>query len=111
MNSNDRWMKDGNFSFYEKIKNANIELDFDLDELRRENKKSWFQRLCSCCFTNQKSTEETIPKTKKIELYQQQSQINLLSTSLSSSLSLNNTKVPKVDKEKETEVKNPILEE
>lgn len=49
MNSNDRWMKDGTFDFYEKIEDV-IELDFDLEELKYEQQKeSFFEKIC-CCF-------------------------------------------------------------
>ena len=53
MNSNDRWMRDGTFDFYEKINDV-VELDFDLEEFKYKNKKaSVFERICSCftcCF-------------------------------------------------------------
>jgi hypothetical protein len=48
MNSNDRWMKDGNFDFYEQIE-EHIELDFDLEDLKyRQKKATFFERVCSC---------------------------------------------------------------
>lgn len=69
MESNDRWMKHGTFDFYEKLEEY-IELDFDLEELKYNNRKaSWFERMCSCfkccfnCFNNK------FKKTKKIRKY------------------------------------------
>ena len=57
MNSNDRWMRDGTFDFYEKI-NKVVELDFDLEKFKYNNKKaSIFEKICSCftcCFRKNK---------------------------------------------------------
>lgn len=49
MGSNDRWMKDGNYEFYNKIKNANIDLDFNLERLKEyQTNSSTFRKLCAC---------------------------------------------------------------
>ena len=50
MGSNDRWMKEsGNYSFYQKIKDANIDLDFDLEQLKDyQTKSSTFRKICAC---------------------------------------------------------------
>ena len=62
MNSNDRWMKDGTFDFYEKIEDV-IELDFDLEELKYEQQKeSFFEKICCCfkiCFSCCRRTRNT----------------------------------------------------
>lgn len=67
MNSNDRWMKTGTFDFYEKIEEV-IELDFDLEELKYENKKaSILERICSCfkcCFRCFRKTN--VQKNKRV---------------------------------------------
>ncbi len=61
MNSNDRWMSDGSFEFYEKIQEAGIELEFDYKEFKYSYKKAnLLERLCycfSCCFKHESSPE------------------------------------------------------
>lgn len=70
MNSNDRWMKTGTFDFYEKIDEV-IELDFDLEELKYENKKaSILERICSCftcCFKCFRKTNKQKNKRTRVE--------------------------------------------
>lgn len=71
MDSNDRWMKQGTFDFYEKISEC-IELDFDLNEFKYNSKKaSLFERVCSCfkcCFRCRRSTESTLERKKKFRM-------------------------------------------
>lgn len=81
MDSNDRWMKQGTFDFYEKISEC-IELDFDLNEFKYNSKKATiFEKICSCfkcCFrcckrpnvvrqTNQQQDEEQNQEQKDKE--------------------------------------------
>jgi hypothetical protein len=64
MQSNDRWMKQGTFEFYEKIQDAGIELDFELKSLKYETKNaSTFERVCACfkcfnCYGNPEPSQE-----------------------------------------------------
>ena len=75
MDSNDRWMKTGTFDFYDKIQDM-IELDFDLDSLKYENKKaSLFEKICSCfncCFRC------TNPRKENNNHYKHRNSINKL---------------------------------
>ena len=67
MGSNDRWMKEGGFEFYDKIASASIELDFNLENLKDEHKKTtWYERFCSCfmCCCKKKKSEEINPQKK-----------------------------------------------
>jgi len=61
MNSNDRWMNNGPFEFYERIQSDGIELDFDFEKFKASHKTTnMFSRLCSCfscCFPN--SSDQT----------------------------------------------------
>ena len=66
MGSNDRWMKDGNYEFYQKIKDANIDLDFDLDKLKEyQTNGSTFRKFCacfSCLFSDKKEEKPGLPQ-------------------------------------------------